>query len=394
MEKKKILFISNGYGEDAIAVTVINKLLDMSGSFSVVGFPLVGEGRSYTRLNLPVVCPVMNLPSGGLIPAGWLKNLWTDFRSGLAALTLQQINQLRSISSLTAVVAVGDTYPVLMGGLFTRHKVIFVGTAKSDYFVEYSRVEREVFRRFTKIVFPRDEPTASSLRNHGIKAQWQGNAMMDGIEVTGERFGIHENTAIITLLPGSRDFAYTDLPIILEGAEKISAVLDPPPAYLSALAPSITLDRLGKSAETAGFDLQKTGSDDGVVGYLTKASLKVTLLRHRFGDSISLARLIIGQAGTGNEQAAGLGKPIVGFDSQGQKKPGWYRARQKGLLGDSLAVVDKDSEAVSSKALEILQDEQLYIHMSKTGRERMGPPGGAARMARYILKVATENGKE
>lgn len=390
----KILFISNGYGEDAIAITIIRELKRLAGDVEILAFPLVGEGRAYQKEDVQVVAPVQNLPSGGLIPGGWLKNLWMDFKAGLATLIFQQISTLKKLKDIDLTVAVGDTYPVILGGLFTSAPVIFVGTAKSDYFVSYSKIEQNVFHRYCSKVYPRDEPTAESLRNSGIDAQWLGNAMMDGIDVTGDRFGIPEDHRIITLLPGSRDFAYADFPIILNAVDIIHKNYDKPLSYLTALAPSITLDRLEKSAKKAGFSMNRIDENAPVAAVLVKDSVEIKLLRGRFGDSIHLAHLVIGQAGTGNEQAVGLGKPVIGFDSDGRKKAGWYRARQKGLLGDALAVVERNPEAVNRKALELLNNQEEYNRMAQIGFERMGPAGGAGKMAAGIYEFLQSRMKQ
>jgi uncharacterized protein (TIGR03492 family) len=395
MANEKILFISNGYGEDSIAAAILKNLLRKIPPEAIIGFPLVGEGKEYSDLAIKIQAPTQNLPSGGLIPGGWIRNLWMDACSGLGSLIFHQISTLKSLKNdMNTVVAVGDTYPVLLGGMFTGKPVIFVGTAKSDYFVHYSRVEREVFKRYCRMIFPRDELTAETLRNHGLEARWEGNAMMDGIIVTGERFGIERGIKIVTILPGSRAFAYNDLPVILEAVNLLEVAVDQPFAYLAALANSISLDPLEESAAEAGYSLLRADNKDGVVGKLTKGQIEIILLRGRFGDAINLAHLVIGQAGTGNEQAVGLGKPVIAFDSDGLEKPGWYRARQKGLLGDSLSVVKRTPRSICNEALGILSDEKKYDFMASVGMRRMGPPGGAKKVADYIWNFVSARRQE
>lgn len=383
----KFLFISNGYGEDTIATSIINELVNFIDRDRIVGFPLVGEGQAYKNIDIPVVAPVRNMPSGGLIPGGWVKNLWMDFSSGLARLIYMQVSRLSELKKdLLVVVAVGDTYPVILGGLFTGKPIIFVGTAKSDYFYPYSPLEREIFRRYCEIVFPRDEITAKSLKDSKVNAKWVGNAMMDSLNFTGDRFGIPQDKTVITLLPGSRSFAYNDLPVILKAAERIKQELGESLAFLAPLANSIKIPNLDISAQRAGFSLINNNNDEGIVGKLTRHNMEVLLLRKRFGDSIKMADIVIGQAGTGNEQAVGLGKPVIAFDSSGNEKLGWYRLRQKGLLGDSLSITPRDPEDIAMSSLDILRNSEKYEEMSGIGRERMGPPGGAKKMAEHIVK--------
>lgn len=385
----KILFISNGYGEDTIATSVIQELRKNISNDDIIAFPLVGEGKAYKNGNVSIVAPVKNMPSGGLIPGGWIKNLWKDFSSGLGRLMFEQIGALRKLKkNISMVVAVGDTFPVIIGGVFTGKPLLFIGTAKSDYFYPYSAAERKVFRKYCRMVFPRDEITAESLRKAGISAKWVGNAMMDNLGITDERFGIPEDVMVITLLPGSRDFAYADFPILLDAAVFIDKSLEKKPAFIAPLADAIELDELEKCAGRAGFELNRTGRSDGVVAKLNKKDIEIQLLRGRFGNTIDMAKIVIGQAGTGNEQAVGLGKPVVSFDSAGSEKLGWYRLRQKGLLGDSLAITRRDAQDVAIEALDILNNHEKYNKMAQIGIERLGPPGGAGRMAEAIYEMA------
>ena len=122
------------------------------------------------------------------------------------------------------------------------------------------------------------------------------------------------------------------------------------------------------------------------LGGLERNGTQVILTRGALGAVLEGSRLVLGQAGTANEQAAGLGKPIVAFDSDGRQTPGpLVPARQKGLLGDALHLVDRDPAAVADGARQILQDAQRYAHMRDTGLARLGPAGASATMASQIL---------
>lgn len=388
---KKILFVSNGHGEDAIAAGVVLKLAEKTGKDFILGFPLVGEGKAYKDIGIKIVAPTRNMPSGGLIPGGWIKNLWMDFTSGLGKLILKQTDSLKKLKDdISIVVAVGDTYPVILGGFFTGRPIVFVGTAKSNYFYPYSGMEKMVFKKYCNKVFPRDEITAEALRKSGVKAEWVGNAMMDCLNVTGERFGISEDRTVIALLPGSRSAAYQDLPIILSAMEKAVQKSNKQLDFVIPLADSIALDKLAESARESGFSLHDYHEEDGLVGKLTRQEMRILLLRRRFGDVINIAHLVVGQAGTGNEQAVGMGKPVISFDSDGNEKLGWYRLRQKGLLGDSLLIVPRNSKDLAKQTLKLLDDKETYRTMADIGRERMGPAGGAEKMADYIFSLVDE----
>ena len=48
----KILCLSNGHGEDAIAVRILEQLQLQSDTLELAALPLVGEGHAYTQLGI------------------------------------------------------------------------------------------------------------------------------------------------------------------------------------------------------------------------------------------------------------------------------------------------------------------------------------------------------
>lgn len=388
----EILVISNGFGEDTIAAGIIEEILRLPEAPRVRVMPLVGEGRAYQRLGVDVIGPRQLMPSGGLILEGW-SNILTDLRAGFWAMTLEQIRTLRRLRGrLGALVTVGDTIPTLLGGLFGGRRVIMVGTAKSNFFYAYSWYERIVFRRFCDIVFTRDEPTAATLRGQGVSARWVGNAMMDSLGVTDLDLPVPSNATVVALLPGSRKAAFKDLPVILDAARRIGARR--PAFYLLALADSLDHAAVLQCAAACGWEWREDAgfAGPGCEGLLEGHGQRLLLVRGRFGDVIKASRVVIGQAGTGNEQAVGMGRPVVSFDSDGRRELGWYRARQKGLLGESVAIAERSGEALAGEVTEILENVQRYEAMQTTGFARMGPPGASAQMAAYIVAHAREGG--
>jgi uncharacterized protein (TIGR03492 family) len=63
----KLLCISNGHGEDNIAVRILKELRRLPQAPSLAALPLVGKGGPYQRLGIPIVGPTEALPSGGFI---------------------------------------------------------------------------------------------------------------------------------------------------------------------------------------------------------------------------------------------------------------------------------------------------------------------------------------
>lgn len=377
MSAPRALLVSNGAGEDAIASEVARRVR----AVDLDALPLVGHGVSYEGV-ARVVGPRQAMPSGGLIPEA-LGNLLRDLTGGLAGLVFRQVAFLRRHRrDYGLAVAVGDLWPVVVCGLGGMRPLLFVGTAKSDYHHPYSALEAWALRLFGAVALVRDEPTAEHLRRRGVRASWVGNAMMDGLEPTGADLGVAPGETCLALLPGSREGTYAALPRMLEAYALLAGQVQPAPRALVGLAPTVDLERLG--AACAGWRLVPTGRERGAVAELRGPAPPVLLVRRAFADVLQRSTLAFGLAGTAHEQAAGLGLPVVAYEPGGETRLGWYRGRQKGLLGEALRVVEDDPEEVAAELRRLLEDPAERERRGAVGRERLGPPGGAVAMARVL----------
>jgi len=120
-----------------------------------------------------------------------------------------------------------------------------------------------------------------------------------------------------------------------------------------------------------------------VVGWL-RGPGRVALVSGALGDLLAASYLALGQAGTAHEQAVGAGVPVVSLHADPEGTLGWYRGRQKGLLGDALLVVGEDEQVAARALLRLSLDPVERERRAAVGRERMGAPGGAARMAAWL----------
>lgn len=389
MAEKTVLFMSNGYGEDTIASTIIKGIKSSRPEIAIDALPLVGEGIAYNNSGAEIIGPRRLMPSGGMIP-GNIGNLFRDFFNGLGRLTLDQISTIISVrKKVITTVAVGDIYPVIMSGCFSQKPIIMIGTAKSNYFYHYNNIEKMIIRSSCSIVFTRDEITAENLRNSAINAKWFGNVMMDSLDITGEDFGVNSDFPCIGILPGSRREAFKDIVILMEAVEKLWNLHEGKVSFVMAVPESIEVEMLVKNIESAGWSLVCVDSGAGskeMIQDFVKCEIRVRITRSCFGDVLHRSNIIIGQAGTGNEQAVGMGKPVVTFDSEGKEEMGWYRKRQKGLLGDSISVVSRDGGIIAEEACALLKDNERYEKMKNIGFERMGPKGASEKIVSYLLE--------
>lgn len=404
-----ILFLSNGHGEDLIAARIAAALRALIPSARLQTYPLVGYGDVYRREGFDVVGIQQAMPTGGFILKG-AGNLWKDLQAGLLGLTRRQIADIKARrDGLQGVVAVGDVYPLFLAGRFLQLPLVFVATAKSEYIRGHFGWEYALMRRYARLVYARDPLTAEAMRRRGVNAEFVGNVMMDALPQTGADFGLEPGTRVVGLLPGSRQDAYdnaVDLLRVVEAlGEKASAPADSPQAdrpstehgraskvrfsFLLSVAPSLELKTLAEAAAPHGWQASGAACRAGVEAILRKENpaekgLEVALVTDAFADLLRRADIVVGLAGTANEQAAGLGKPVVTFPGRGMQFTPKFARDQKRLLGDAVSLVSRDPQVVAAEVLKILADPALYARMSHVGKERMGEPGGALKMARGI----------
>ena len=89
---------------------------------------------------------------------------------------------------------------------------------------------------------------------------------------------------------------------------------------------------------------------------------------------------VVGLAGTANEQAAGLGKPVVTFPGRGPQFTAEFARMQKRLLGEAVALTEREPALVATELYSVLTDDKRRAAVVRAGRERMGTPGGAERL--------------
>lgn len=374
----RLLVLTNGAGEDAIAARILAELAPEVRS-RVVCCPLVGAGHALA--DYENCGPRVEPPSAGLFRESWRLAV-SDLLHGVLKGHFNQLRFLREVRDRVGMtLAVGDLFPVLMSVLGGSRKTVFVGTAKSVYHHRYSWPEREVLKRWVQGSLVRDPATAAALQAHGVKAQWLGNAMMDEVQPQGLKLPL-KSGPVLTLFPGSRAQA----PAVLSYQLQVVSLLAPRVAGLQvgvALAPGTEVSVLVAPSVAQGWEYSP-GHTSHHLGSLRRDGLVVELLQGALGDLLSLSLVALGQAGTANEQAAGAGVPVVAYDPRGERGLKWYRKRQKGLLGDAVSVVPERPEAIVEELLLLFSLPSERSRRAAIGRERMGPAGGSARMAEAI----------
>lgn len=372
---KSVLFVSNGHGETAIAARIareIEKLTDLRCDH----LALVGDANHSDALH--DVGPRRKMPSGGIVAMGNVGNLARDVVAGLGPLTIAQWRFLaRNGRDYTAIVAVGDAFALFMA-LRAHAPVIFVGTAKSVYVAPYGRFEEGLIRR-ASAAFVRDAATVQALEARGVPAR-DANVMADlGVAEQTQRPTL-AGDPLVAIFPGSRDDAYGQAAFLLRvlaGAQK----LQPGIRGVLSVAPGLKAEKFTAALENAGFVV--VARDDSLEPFSIFADgIEIAQAwAGEIGAAIELAHLVLGQAGTANEAAAAAGVPVIAFEGGG-----WYRRRQVALLGGALRVLARNEQSGAREVAALLRDERERERMARTGRERLGAPGAARRIAEEIVR--------
>ena len=383
----RVLFVTNGHGEAAIADRIALELDAIEPRTGRDHLALVGESCSTA---MDEVGPRAAMPSGGLIAMGNARNLVRDLRAGLLSLTCRQVSFLRRARDRYDVaVAVGDVYALAMT-LLTRRPTVFIGSAKSVEVAPYGAFEARLLHR-AAVRFVRDQATARALRLRGLEVD-VANAIVDlfstrnGADVANAVAGFEPALA---LFPGSRDSAYGAAAFLLNVTRELAERRSALGAVLS-VAPGLDASRFASDAQRDGWEV-RPGAAPSVPFVLRRGEREVVRGWHApLGPLLEKVLLVLGQAGTANEAAAAAGVPVIAFERAVDQKARWYRQRQRGLLGEALAVVDGDLGKAAQGVIELLDDPARRERMGAIGRARMGPAGGARRVAERIALLLPE----
>jgi uncharacterized protein (TIGR03492 family) len=419
----RLLVLSNGHGEDGIALRVIRALQQRRPSLDIAVLPLVGQGDSYAATEaqglLRRIGPRQSLPSGGFSNQS-LRGLLADLAAGMPLLSWRQWQQVRRWGEGgDPILAVGDLLPLLMAWGSGSH-FGFVGTPKSDFTWAsegpsgwgaspiadgYHRAKGSEWdpwewalmaSRRCRLVAVRDGLTARGLRRQGVPALAPGNPMMDGFrnEPCPAWLGA---TRRLLILPGSRH------PEALGNGARLLAPLggsSPIPGWGAHGATPLTLlfpcgsqsgpGIWGAVLKEAGFSQQPLQPEAAAMGaaaawQLEGSPVQVLLGSGCFERWAPWAEVGLATAGTATEQLVGLGIPALSLPGPGPQFKASFARRQSRLLGG--AVVPCRSGAQLAERLTLLLAEPLLRHqLGAIGQRRMGAAGGSDALAALVVQ--------
>lgn len=400
----RLLCISNGHGEDAIALRILAELRSRHPDLAIAALPLVGEGTTFQKQQIPLIAATKTLPSGGFIYMD-SRQLARDLQGGLVPLALAQLKALKHWAQAGGtVLAVGDVIPAAFAW-WSGLPYAVVGTAKSAYYLRdeqgkvpdlpwytgwaglsmYLPWERWLMSRDRcRAVIVRDELTRSELQRSGMAQVFAGNPMMDGLSATDRRSGLQPDdpqTLTVVLLPGSRaPEAYENWQIIVKAMDAVLQQFAPRPVqFLGAIAPALDLAKFQPALAAAGWQLESGYPET----HFSKAHGRLILTQTAYADCLQLAKVAIAMAGTATEQFVGLGKPAFITPGAGPQFNPTFAKLQTRLLGRSVTLVDTAADIGAAMAA-VLADRDRLTSINQNGQRRMGPPGAAAEIAQRL----------
>lgn len=409
---QKLLYISNGHGEDNHSSHIIRTLRAIRPELNIAALPIVGIGNDYQKINVPIIGPTYTVPSGGFTFMNRLK-LIDDIRAGLLTMTWKQYKAMKKYveeEDVDFVAATGDavgqTFAWLSGkpfvGFISPLSSTYEGTLRTDFVLRNAiRSDR------CKAVFTRDADTAKDLTKQGLpKIHFGGIPALDRLKPTGKDLQLIETDTMISLLPGSRTAeAVNNLKLEMQLSLEI-AQLEPAIKFRAGLVPSVFKAVLQLANDPAWapsgwqIELQNAPVNTGQADWLKLSyeptatypqGTEILCYQDAFSDIVYRTNLVLGMAGLAVNHAMAIGKPIVQIAGPGPQFTYAFAEAQQRLLGISVQqigtvpatpVILKEAAECTVKTL---QDRAYLEACIENGRQRFGPFGASARIANSIL---------
>ena len=403
MPSKRILFISNGHGEDNHTSHVIQTLRQLCPSLDMAAMPIVGEGKAYRNLNIPIIGPTQTMPSGGFF---YMKRLYLlkDFQSGLIGLTWRQLQAvLHYAPNYDLIMATGDFVSQTFAYLTKRPFVSFISCLSALYEGQLQLnplLRHDLNSSRCLAVFTRDSYTAYDLQRQGLtKAQFGGIPALDWLVPAGKDLHLKANGTAIALLPGSRmPEAARNFCLELQLVIEIAKVMpESGLQFRAALIPDL-IKQLDDIAKSQGWQHQQ-----GVLTYSPPGSsadespiVEVRCYSNAFSDILCYSTLVIGMAGLAVDLAVAIGKPIIMIPGEGPQFTYQFAEAQTRLVGISGQIIGTKPatpeilKQAARRVVETLQDSDYLAKCKENGPERFGPPGASERIARFLLTYLGE----
>jgi uncharacterized protein (TIGR03492 family) len=374
---QRLLFISNGHGEDWISAAIIKSL---PRDFEVDAYPMVGSGGAYLGV-CPIVGPRASVESGGARTAKG--SLRKDIASGGLGTIPPALKFLReSRKHYQRIIIVGDMTGVIAAYLMGLRNLIYIDVYKTGAARLYSKAERFVIKRSCTKVICRADNLAALLREDGVDAIGVGNVMLDTIPYGNyDARSRRTKPLAVTLLPGSRGPTRDNFVLQVKALQLLPDALIPD--VFLAVAGGIDVAELADLSGLARSPILSSESAD--LGVLTDGRLTIHMAHGgAMGNLLEASDLVLSQAGTATTQSLGLGRPSITFISKSDRRSR-FDAEQR-YFGEARVETAATPEAISDTMRRLLENDAERLRLGEVGRNNIGAPGAI----NAILQVIAE----
>ena len=399
-----MLVLSNGHGEDLIALRVLESLHQIRPEIFLEVLPLVGKGKAFdiavsegwiSRINIGTT-----LPSGGFSNQSFA-SLIQDISAGLLTNTFRQILAVHRLARKgRLILAVGDLLPLALAWS-TGQPFGFIGTPKSDYTwqtffgqswsdyyhllkgSEWDPWEYLLMKSIhCKMIAVRDQLTARGLRKHGVDALSLGNPMMDGFQRTQYPESIKDYRRIVLLCGSRMPEAISNLEILLKSINFVQ--IESSLAIFIAISSEISITNVKEIIIRFGYrEISFAENIFGTQACFKKNSKILFLGAGQFPHWASWAEIGLANAGTATEQLVGLQIPVVSLPGKGPQFNKSFALRQSRLLGGAVIPCKNSKEFARTVEL-LLGNPSLRNKLGRVGLTRMGREGGSYSLAQHL----------
>ena len=399
---QKLLYISNGHGEDNHSSHIIRTLRAIRPELEIAALPIVGEGNAYRKINIPIVGPTYTLPSGGFTYMNRLR-LIDDIRAGLLSMTWKQYKAMKAYAGeVDFVAATGDTIGQAFALLSGKPFVSFISPLSAMYEgkLNMDLILWQILKSpRCRAVATRDAYTAEDLKKQGLeKVTFGGIPSLDRLKPAGKDIQLADGEKMVALLPGSRTAeAVRNFKLEMRLARH-AAQINPALKFRAALVPSVMAE-VERIAADEGWQLDRYEREDGTTWVKLSSGptadyakpVEILCYSDAFSDIACRCTIVVGMAGLAVDQAMAIGKPIVQIAGEGPQFTYAFAEAQDRLLGLSVQTIGK--EAANAEILReaarcvarTVEDEDYLGKCVENGLARFGPFGASARIANLIL---------
>jgi uncharacterized protein (TIGR03492 family) len=397
----RVLLLSNGHGEDLSGALIGAELLRLG--HRVEALPLVGHGRAYAKAELPLLGRTREYSTGGLGYTSTLARLQEVVQGQVLYLLQRLALLLRLAHHYDLIVVVGDVIPLVAAWLSRRPTAAYL-VAYSSHYEGRLRMpwpcNNCLQSRRVKQIYSRDELTAADLTQQLRRpVHFFGNPFFDGaLEQSAPLAGAPLQR--LGLLPGSRlPEAVQNLELMLRLLERLPRELHDPArlGLHAALVGKLTPQEVAPLASALGWRLHL---DSPSRCRLQRGPLQLQLEWGRFAAVVQQCDLLLSMTGTAAEQAVGLGKPVLQLEGGGPQFTAGFAEAQRRLLGPGLVCAPgapgsdeqrrHGAQLVASQLQRLRTDPAWQRQLQQLGLERIGTPGGAARMAADLHQLLVQ----